>query len=1190
MFLLFSFLAGFSQTVVVTNLADAGPGTLREALNNIPAVRTTPYIINFNLLGTPTNDGDRTIRLKTKLPSIPSNVIIDGSSQNWPKLGISGAKVIIEPEDPNVNFNCLTIGDFNVSNSQVSDVEIYGLYIKDFARITNLQSVNTNQGSGIVIDSRAHNIKIGAPGKGNVIGGNINGISIQNNYYYSTATPLTEINIRANFIGVAYDGSTAKTNVNGISANLYDCSLSVGGDNADEGNVIAANQINVNITRNNYSTSNRFNINVIGNKIGVNHNGTADFSGLQLFNSSSSIEISGLKVNATNTNLYVRNNIISGNRNFGVSIMNSDFVLAGNTIGTGQLGTELFGNGNGIKIEQGAIGKIGGDTPADANRIAYNNNGIESVSSRAITITRNSMYCNRNISINKTQSIAQPFVQILVIKPGFLSGKATPNSAVELFYTNNCEGKCEGKTYFATATAQADGRWSYSGSITGKVTATASLLNLTTSPFSIPEVFDNEVILKNVTCAGNGSISVPEPREGITFTWNKVNLSTGIGEFISNAQKIENLEVGTYELITDDGCRVLQRLPLFEIKDQKLSNLIVNWPTPSCGQLNFPFSATVDRGEGVIIYEWINMITGQTVSTSKTPSLPEGTYKLKLTDQAGCSIESVVKQIKRLPSPIINIASRQVSPAACGATNGSIKNITVTDIVGTATYKWYVMEVNPATGGLVTGAVVGQDLDLIDMPGGTYMLEVKDGGSCPAVRISFPGITIPITNSVIINSGTPKATTCNSNNGAINNISITQGDTYKLTTSTGVLVKTGPCSPGVPFNITTGVNGGLAPGTYILNASNSITGCTAVAVSYIIGVTPITQYTAQIVSKIDASCDRNNGSITLIYPDGKKPLPNRYYWENAAGDIIPGTSEKVDNLTDGTYTLRITDPNGCVSDPLGPYVINRIPLLVVDKTSGSVMDDVCSLGKGSITGVRVSGGLPLSGTGADAVYKYAWKDKAGNIVRTTVDLIDIGAGEYHLEVMDQTTCGVDLSQTFTIAAPVVTLGTPTVNSMRVCYATEIMLPVMAYEEGVYQMYTSENDVLPFMETKNGRFIFKVSKTGDYLVRRKLGSCYSEFTNVHVEVTNDNLEIKNTMTPNGDGMNDYWAVTGLPDHADINIKVYTRSGQLVYESVGAYNKPFDGRFRGKDLPAGAYYYRIDLRADCNPIAGSITLLR
>jgi gliding motility-associated-like protein len=81
-----------------------------------------------------------------------------------------------------------------------------------------------------------------------------------------------------------------------------------------------------------------------------------------------------------------------------------------------------------------------------------------------------------------------------------------------------------------------------------------------------------------------------------------------------------------------------------------------------------------------------------------------------------------------------------------------------------------------------------------------------------------------------------------------------------------------------------------------------------------------------------------------------------------------------------------------------------------------------------------------------------------------------------------------------------------------------------------------------------------------------------------------------MTPNGDGMNDVWQVRGLPDFKSTNIKIYTRGGQLVYESIGNYTKPFDGLFRGKELPAGVYYYVIDLRAECKPLGGSITLLR
>lgn len=1181
--LLFSCLAGFSQTVIVISKEDSGPGTLREALSTVPA-GTTGYTINFNLPGDPSDYANRTIRLKTQLPVVPSNVTIDGSSQsNWPALGVSGAKVIIEPENPLTStFNGLVIGQTYADNTMItSGVQIYGLYFRNFARIPSFQAASG--GSGIVIDYRANNIKIGAPNKGNVVTGCVNGIVVQNSNYY-TITALNSITIQSNLIGVLYDGTTPLSNVTGISANLYDSSLTVGGDNAGEGNVVSANQINISVLRNGYSNAaNRFDISIVGNKIGTNYNGTADFRNLNLYQLSSGQEIAGVKINSTNTQLHLRKNVISGSRTLGVSIANADFSLTGNAIGTGSAGTEMLGNGIGIRIEQNAAGTIGGSNPEDKNLIGYNNYGIESTSVRPVKITRNSMFCNKFISIGKVTSNFQAFVQILKKAPGNVSGKATPNSVIELFYTVNCEGLCEGRTYFHTVTAGADGYWSDATAISANVTATASPLNGTTSEFSTAALLPNEEIVKNVTCNGNGSIAILEPREGYTFTWNKI-MNDGSRVHLNNGQpqlqEVTGLEVGDYEVIIDDGCRAIAKI--IPIKDQKLANLIVNWPAPTCGQMNFAFSGNVDRGEGTIRYEWVNVSTGA-ITQGKNVNLPEGIYKLRVTDQVGCVLESAEREIKRLPSPIINIVPRLVGPATCGEANGSIKNILVTDIIGTATYRWYVMEPHPVTGVLVQGAEMGQNLDLTNVAGGTYVLEVKDQGSCPAVRSPF--IVIPVTNSVIINNGTPASTTCNNNNGAINGIVITQGTNYKLTAIGSTFEKSGTCQPGVPFSIT-----GLPPGNYTLNASNSVTLCTAVPRNYTITATPILQYIAQVSAKSDASCGTDNGTIRLVYPSNVKPMAGKYHWENAAGQTYPGTAELIENLPEGSYELKITDPNGCTSDPLGPYVIERIPLLIVDKTIGVVTDDQCALGRGSVTGIKISGGLPLSGSGADAVYKYAWKDLNGNIVGTSRDLINIGAGDYYLEVTDQTICGKDRSKTFTIAAPIIPLATPVVNSMRVCYATEVMLPVLAPEEGTYQMYLVGNEAMPIMETTNGKFIFNVSKTADYVIRRKLGTCYSAFTAVHIEVTNDNMEIRNTMTPNGDGKNDHWMISGLPDHADINIKVYTRSGQLVYESIGRYDKPFDGRFRGKDLPAGAYYYKIDLRADCKPIGGSITLLR
>lgn len=1182
--LLLSGLAGYAQVITVTSNADAGPGTLRAALLAVPP-GTTGYTINFNLPG-PATEENRTIRLRTGLPAIPSNVTIDGSSQPvWDPLGVSGAKIIIEPEFPNSTFNGLTIGTYNAIYTQVTNVGVYGLFLRNFASIPSLQNVNMNQGSGIVIDYRASDIRIGAPGKGNVIGGTINAILVSNSNYYPTPTPAN-ISVQSNLIGVLYDGITAIPNITGISANLYETSMGIGGDNTGEGNTIAANQTNINISRFN-SSNTRTNVTIVNNKIGVDFSGTRDYHDLQLFLSSSALEIHGVKVNSVNTDLYLRKNIISGNRTTGVTIANADFVLTSNHIGTGTAKTEGLGNGIGVRIEGSATGTIGGTVTSDlGNFVANNNYGVELLSNRQVKIMRNSFYCNKIFGIGPALNYTQAYVQILKKKADGIEGRATANSEVELFRTQNCNGICEGKEYIATVQTNANGRWVYPFPVAGSVTATATLLlNGTTSQFSTAALLENEAIITSVNCNGNGSIKIPEPREGFTFTWNRIEENGNRTVLIpaGTTQEISDLPVGQYEVVIDDGCKAVAKQ--FPVKDQKLTNLVVNWPTPGCGQTSFPFSASVDRGEGTVIYQWTNVNTGAIVN-GKNVNMPEGTYKLKVTDQVGCSLESPLPvEIKRLPSPIINTAPRIVGPATCGETNGAIKNILVTDITGTATYRWYVMNIDPLTGGFVQGAEVGQNLDLINVAGGTYMLEVKDQGTCPAVRISYPYITIPITNSVIINGGTPAGTTCNNNNGAINGISIAQGDTYRLTANGGPFEKTGTCQPGVAFNIT-----GLAPGNYTLNASNSNTLCTAVPRSFTVVPIPILQYTAQVSLKNDASCGINNGAIRLIYPSGVKPLAGKYQWENAAGQSYNGTSELIENLPEGSYTLKITDPNGCTSDPLGPYVIERIPLLIVDKSIGQVTDDVCGLGRGSVTGVKISGGLPLSGTGDNAVYKYTWKDLAGNTVRTTRDLIDIGAGSYYLEVKDQTTCGSDISKVFVVAAPVIQLPTPTVNNLRVCYATEIMLPVMAPEEGTYQLYVSESDALPLHETTNGRFIFKVSKTGDYLIRRKLGSCYSDFTSVHIEVTNDNLEIKNTMTPNGDGMNDYWMISGLPDYKDINIKIYTRSGQLVYESIGSYNKPFDGRFRGVDLPAGAYYYRIDLRADCKPIGGSITLLR
>jgi gliding motility-associated-like protein len=83
-------------------------------------------------------------------------------------------------------------------------------------------------------------------------------------------------------------------------------------------------------------------------------------------------------------------------------------------------------------------------------------------------------------------------------------------------------------------------------------------------------------------------------------------------------------------------------------------------------------------------------------------------------------------------------------------------------------------------------------------------------------------------------------------------------------------------------------------------------------------------------------------------------------------------------------------------------------------------------------------------------------------------------------------------------------------------------------------------------------------------------------------------IPNIFTPNGDGVNDYWVITNVNDYAGASVQVFNRYGTKVWQQTDA--RPWDGIWQGKQIPAGTYYYIIDLKNGSRPLSGSITLVR
>ena len=101
------------------------------------------------------------------------------------------------------------------------------------------------------------------------------------------------------------------------------------------------------------------------------------------------------------------------------------------------------------------------------------------------------------------------------------------------------------------------------------------------------------------------------------------------------------------------------------------------------------------------------------------------------------------------------------------------------------------------------------------------------------------------------------------------------------------------------------------------------------------------------------------------------------------------------------------------------------------------------------------------------------------------------------------------------------------------------------------------------------------------------------TNYEITVTNSDdscLIIPSVFTPNDDGTNDYWQISGLNMYPEsLTVKVFNRWGQLLFSSKG-YSVPWDGTYKGSNLPTADYYFIIDLSNGAESLTGTVTIKR
>ncbi|WP_379952735.1 gliding motility-associated C-terminal domain-containing protein [Dokdonia sp. R78006] len=93
-----------------------------------------------------------------------------------------------------------------------------------------------------------------------------------------------------------------------------------------------------------------------------------------------------------------------------------------------------------------------------------------------------------------------------------------------------------------------------------------------------------------------------------------------------------------------------------------------------------------------------------------------------------------------------------------------------------------------------------------------------------------------------------------------------------------------------------------------------------------------------------------------------------------------------------------------------------------------------------------------------------------------------------------------------------------------------------------------------------------------------------------------LEIFNEISPNGDGVNETFVIQGLQNYPNNVLRIYNRWGNIVFEEAN-YKNNFDGTSngratveRGEKLPVGTYYYLLDLNDGSSGRAGWLYINR
>ncbi len=427
-----------------------------------------------------------------------------------------------------------------------------------------------------------------------------------------------------------------------------------------------------------------------------------------------------------------------------------------------------------------------------------------------------------------------------------------------------------------------------------------------------PALIFTNIVANGALCNGaqNGTIDVTTTggTGAITYTINP------LANFVPPATFNNLVGNTTYTIVATDanGCSISTAVFVFQPPALVIDSAF--YTDISCNNFNDgTINLYASGGTGILNYTLMpGNITNQ--SGAFTGLAPNG-YTVTITDANNCTLSTSFNIIQPPPITLVSISATNVS---CNNAQDATITVACTGGSGVLNYNLQPTNTNNITG-LFT-----------NLGGGTYTITVTDANNCSYTT------TIAVVNPAIITFGTFIVTniSCFGNNdGSINAVAV--GGTGTLTY---VL------QPGNVIN-NNGQFTGLTPGTYTVSVSDANL-CSASSVATITEPAPLLM---NLVSTQNVICHGGNtGAILVNASGGTTPYT---FVLNPTG--VSNNNGDFQNVTAGTYTVVLTDANGCTNQ-VQNIVITEPPAIVF--TALSHVDVICyGDSTGSIT-VQATGG------------------------------------------------------------------------------------------------------------------------------------------------------------------------------------------------------------------------------------------